>query len=642
MDLSPPPVKAAEWDRARLATFADGLLTSVRQFASPQHGRITLPGPEGGYGHAIDGLEGFTRTLLLAGFRLAGENGDDPLGLADWYAQGIAAGTDPNANEQERWVGINEHGQAKVEAASLALILDMTRPWIWDRLDARVQENVINYLAPVVGNTDYPINNWCWFRLVVQTFLKSVGGPHSLDDMRADLALHDTFARDGGWMSDGDERSYDHYAGWALHLYPPLWARMKGAEDLAAERGTIDRDRLDAFLGDALALVGADGSPLLQGRSLTYRFAAAAPYWVGALAEVPSHSPGLLRRAATRIVQHFADAGAPTSDGILTIGWHDQWRQIAQSYTGPSSPYWASKGLLGLALPANHPVWTAPSQPLPIESDTILRASQAPGWIISGTPDDGIVRVLNHGTDHACTGDDSGDSPLYARLGYSTATSPLLDDAGWASPDEQSVTLVDANGRASHRSGFDTLGVRIDGEPSSDTAVGVGATRVAAHWIDLASQQTLHGSGWTGQATPAGTLTVISLVRGAYEARLVRVDALASGVIAADATLRISGWPVVDGDGLTSTVTPALGSEATAGQLTRDNASPMGSPSRVPYLDYPVTPGTWTSSLVGLTRDTAAVDAAATATITIDPTSRQAHVTWPDGAATTTNLTDTI
>src|SRR5690606_26428320 len=168
----------------------------------------------------------------------------------------------------------------------------------------------------------YPRTNWLWFRLVVQTFLRSVGGPWSPDDVAADLALHDSFAREGGWMSDGDERSYDHYVGWALHLYPVLWARMAGAEELAAGRTARDVAALDRYLQDAIHLVGADGSPLIQGRSLIYRFAAAAPFWVGALAGVPSVSPGQPRRAATAIVGHFVARGAPDVRRLLTVGRH--------------------------------------------------------------------------------------------------------------------------------------------------------------------------------------------------------------------------------------------------------------------------------------------------------------------------------
>src|SRR4051812_15537778 len=205
------------------------MLAAARRHASPGHAHITFPGPEGGYGRAVDGLEGFARSFLLAGFRIAGERGAGQDDLADWYAQGLIAGADPSG--PERWVRLDEHSQAKVEAASTAVTLALPRPWIWDRLDRRAQEHVIDYLTPAVGDDTYPRINWVWFRLVVQTFLRSVGGPYRPDEMVADLDTHDTFTRPDGWLSDGATRAYDHYAGWALHLYPALWARMSGAAD---------------------------------------------------------------------------------------------------------------------------------------------------------------------------------------------------------------------------------------------------------------------------------------------------------------------------------------------------------------------------------------------------------------------------
>jgi hypothetical protein len=639
------------WDRQRWAGLADRMLAAVRPYASPGHARITLPGPEGGYGHDVDGLEGFARTFLLAGFRIAGERGADPHGYAERYAAGLAAGTDPHA--PDRWVRMSEHAQAKVEAASIALVLDLTRPWIWDRLDAGVQERVVDYLAEAVGDDTYPRINWVWFRLVVQTFLRSVGAPHSLDEMLEDLATHDTFEREDGWMSDGAERSYDHYAGWALHLYPTLWARMAGTEDLAAPRRERDLALLDRFLTDAVALVGADGSPLIQGRSLAYRFAAAAPFWVGAMAGVSSTPAGVLRRAASGIVGHFADHGAPDDDGLLTLGWHHAWPRLAQSYSGPGSPYWASKGFLGLVLPADHPAWTAPEEPLPVERGDVLRTVRAPGWVISGTRADGVVRVVNHGTDHALPSARTGDSPLYARLGYSTATSPWLDDASWASPAEQSVALLDADGRATHRTGFTTLGLRLEdgagdsGTPDSGTPVAVAASRADVHWLTPEPQEHQHGSGWSGETTDAGTLTVVSVVRGPWEARFVRVDAvsgeLPDDVTPDDVTLRISGWPVVDGDGLESAVVPLLDPperDAATGATTRDDASPLGARSRVPWLDVPARPGEWSAALVVLRGPGQAPDAGrSTARLdATDPTAPIAVVHWPDGATSTTRL----
>lgn len=620
-----------DWSRAEWLAYADRLLDGARRWASPTGARITPPGAEGGYGRDVDGLEGFARTLLLAGFRITGERGQGVDELIDFCVRGITAGVDPG--NPERWVRIEEHAQAKVEAASIALILDMTRPWIWDRLDQATQQRVIGYLAPVVGDDTYPKTNWLWFRVVVETFLRSVDGPWSARDIADDLALHDSLVRQDGWISDGPERSFDHYVGWALHLYPVLWSRMQGAGELARGRTAHDVARLDRYLLDATALVGADGSPLIEGRSLIYRFAAAAPFWAGALAEVPSTSPGMLRHAANRIVAHFAARGVPDGDDLLTLGWHGPWRRLAQGYSGTGSPYWASKGLLGIALPADHPIWSAPAEPLPVEAGDVRRVIAAPGWVVSGTTADGLVRVVNHGTDHASEGDLVGDSPLYARIGYSTATAPLHDGRAWREPLEQSVALVDAAGRATHRAGMTLHGVRL--EPDAAIA----ASTATAHWIDPAEHQVHHGSGITGRVTIAGRVTVCSIVRGAWEARLVRVDELADTVAPGGVRLRIGGWAVAPdpqdaaADGSAASVragaliSAVTGSGGTARVVKRPGASPFGD-AAVPVLEHPVVPGTWVTALVTLS----GVEVGTRADIRVDGAS--AAVSWPDGTDT--------
>jgi hypothetical protein len=603
--------KTISWDRDDWLLLADHLLQSASAYASPGRARFVFPGRPGGYGSAIDGLEGFARTFLLAGFRIAGANGQGVDQLIERYATGVTTGTDPSS--AERWVRLDEHPQAKVEAASIALILDLTRPWIWDRLAPAVRQRTLDYLAPAVGDPTYPRINWVWFRLVVQTFLRSAGGPWSAAEMAEDLATHDGFERADGWMSDGSERAYDHYCGWALHLYPALWSRMAGAADLATARRERDRARLDRFLLDAIALIGADGSPLLQGRSLIYRFAAAAPFWAGALAEVPSLSPGRLRHAASSVVRHFAGHDVPDARGLLTLGWHDSWPRLAQSYSGPGSPYWASKGFLGIALPPDHPVWTDPAEPLPVESGDTLRAVRAPGWLVSGTRADGLVRIVNHGTDHAEEGSEATDSPLYARLGYSTATAPVLDESGWTAPLDQSVVLIDESGRHSHRTGLRTLTVRLDGE--GPQRVGVAGSVAEAHWVDPGDPVPDHGSGRHGKVQPAGRITTFSVVRNAWELRLIQVEAEPAAT-----RLRIGGWPVtgegpaaldgsaaaVTGGALTSTLAEVSGAGLTTGAATarlavHDDGGPLGTPVRVPWLERPVPTGDrWVAVLLGL------------------------------------------
>ncbi|WP_169583430.1 MULTISPECIES: DUF2264 domain-containing protein [Microbacterium] len=646
--MSPIPVPpaaprdAAEWTRAEWVAYADRLLDGAARWASPSGARITLPGREGGYGRDIDGLEGFARSFLLAGFRIAGERGHGLDELIERYCRGIRAGVEPHA--PDAWVRLDEHPQAKVEAASLALVLDMTRPWIWDRLDETTKSRVVDYLAPAVGDSTYPRNNWLWFRTVVQTFLRSVGGPWSPTDIAEDLALHDSFARADGWFSDGERRAYDHYVGWALHVYPILWSRMRGAAELGGGRTAGDIAALDRYLQDAVALIGADGSPLVQGRSLIYRFAAAAPFWVGAIAEVPSLTAGALRHAAGRVVGHFVRRGVPGADDVLTMGWHSEWRALAQSYSGPGSPYWAAKGLLGVALPADHPVWTAPAEPLPVETRDELRAVRAAGWIVSGTKADGIVRVVNHGTDHSTQGEMGEDSPLYARIGYSTATFPLLDHSAWQDPIDQSVSLIDGRDRASHRSGLTLREATVE-RPSDSSAVGVASSTWTAYWIDPQPSIRQHNAKLQGEPEPAGRLTVLSLVRGPWELRVCCVDELEPEIRMV--RLRVGGWAVagarpvsrvtdaaasVTGDTLTSTIRSVLGVAASA--VTVRAHSPLAAVAAAPTLEYAVVAGSRVAAIIEL----AGAQRATAAESRLEFVGDDAVVTWPDGVRTCTAL----
>ncbi|MET8765197.1 DUF2264 domain-containing protein [Lentzea sp. NPDC004782] len=593
------------WTRAHWEAVADRMLAAVHRHWSPRCARIDLPGEPSRYGPVSDGLEGFARTFLLAGFRVAG--GGDPA-LLERYAWGLSAGTDPHS--PEAWPRPDQLGQAKVEAASIALVLQLTRPWLWDRLDDDVRERVVGWLGTVVGQP-YPPINWVWFRIVVESFLREVGGPWSAEDVEHDLALHASFRREGGWLSDGGERAYDHYTGWALHLYPLLWTHLFDVPDslCSQELRRTWADDLSRYLEDAVALVGADGSPLMQGRSLTYRFAAAAPFWVAALTGVSGPAPGLLRRAASGMLRHFVDRGSLEPDGVLRLGWHGGWPAIRQAYSGPGSPYWAAKGVLGLALPADHPVWTDVERPLQVETGDFTRVIAAPGWLVSGRRAGGFVTAVNHGTDHALPGDRRTDSPWYARLGYSTATMPPLDLV------DNSVALLDLRGAASHRAGFRTL--FTDELPGGVVA---GASAGPVRWVDTSTDDSPdHGSGREGEVVDGPPVLVVSVVREGVEIRIVRIDG------ETDARLRLSGWPVtadsrphaesvarpgvvVIGTHVRSSLYGLRGLDQ-SGVDTERGVSPLGKFAAVPWLatSGPVTRGHLAAAAVHLDRDGATV-----------------------------------
>jgi hypothetical protein len=617
------------------------MLLALRPYASPDHALIDLPGPASQSGRRSDGLEGFARTFLLAAFRLAGAAGTDPLGIAEWYAAGIAAGTDPSS--RWRWPRMDEADQAKVEAASIAIALHETRPWIWDRLDSGVRGRVLDWFAAITGAW-VPDNNWVWFRAVVEAFSRNAGGSWASADIEHAIARTEDWYAGDGWYADGgysdgrysdggysgggprpgDYRNFDHYSGWAMQLYPLWFCRIAGPGSAEPGLASRYRERLRRYLADAEHLVGGDGAPLFQGRSLTYRFAALAPFWAGALFDATPLAPGLTRRIASGMLRYFLDAGCLRPDGTLSIGWHGEFWLIRQAYSGPGSPYWASKGFAGLLLPADDPVWVAVEEPLAVERGDFGRVMAPPGWVASGTAADGIVRISNHGSDHAgSNGAPEPDDPFYSRLAYATRTGP--DRRGMT---DSHVALIDRRGRPSHRRPLQR--VRVGGR--------AGISRHQAHWpAEPAGKPAVTGP-W---------LTIASILRGCWEVRAARIDPSPSpGDTDGQWLLRIGGWLVAaaeppaartDGgtgsvwrrDGLTSIVSALHGSMVAAVDRPA-GGNAFGAHAAVPYLQsiQPVVPGEIYAAAIALTADPAGPGEKPRLAI---ETGARLRVRWPDG-----------
>ncbi|GAA1118964.1 DUF2264 domain-containing protein [Kribbella jejuensis] len=389
---------------------ADRLLDALVPWFSASGAQVRLPGRGSWSGADCDGLEGFARSFLLAAFRIAADDGDER--LVERYSRGLVAGAGGE------WPRLTPCSQQMVEAAAIAVGLHESRAWLWDRLDGTEQQVVVDWLSGFVGSRTWD-NNWRLFQVVGEQFLASAGAPYSPDDIDAGLERIEDWYVGDGWYSDGPGQNFDHYIGWAMHLYPGMWARMAGSA--ADGRLAVYRERLHRFVEDAVHLTGTDGAPIHFGRSLCYRMASVAPYWMGALLDATPLTAGQTRRLCSGTLRHFVDHGVPDGRGLLTLGWHHHFLPVTQPYSGPASPYWAAKGFLGLLLPADHEVWTAPEAGVPLDERDQVRELPAPGWVVHGTKDDGIVRLLNHGSDHGGEGD-----PHYNRLAYSTRTGPEL------------------------------------------------------------------------------------------------------------------------------------------------------------------------------------------------------------------------
>lgn len=500
---------------------ADGLLGAAWRWAGPRGAFLDLPGRPSANGVRSDGLEGYARTFLAAAFRVAGAKGEDPHGWLDRYAEGIAAGTrNPGREDAESWPLILDHdvqGQPMVESASVALSLRLTREWLWDRLDPSTQDRVEHWLRGALRHVPAP-NNWYLFPYTVAGFLESAGrgDAETARARQRALELLETWYRGQGWYADGDGHAFDQYNGWALHLYPVLDGHLAGE---TSQHGQRLREHLESFG----LLFGGDGAPVYFGRSLTYRFAAASAVGLGAVTGHTPLVPGASRRLMSGALRYFLDRGSAGEDGLLSLGWHGPHDASLQHYSGPGSPYWASKAFVCLLAPPEDPLWTDVEEAAPSEGPDTVLAIPSAGLLVQTTRADGVVRLHNHGSDHVRPHEADaaeGEDPLYARHAYSTRTGPTA--AG--------------NVRDNH------FAVVVDGVRSVRRRIHPLGAGTGDGWGWAASRhRPVFGSG--PPMVPGLRVESVTVARSRYELRVHRVSGVPRG-----AHVELTGWATDPGE----------------------------------------------------------------------------------------------
>ncbi|MGO4757602.1 DUF2264 domain-containing protein, partial [Streptomyces sp. 2MCAF27] len=187
------------------------------------------------------------------------------------------------------------------------------------------------------------------------------------------------------------------------------------------------------------------------------------------------------------------------------------------SYSGPASPYWASKAFVALLAPQDDPLWTATEEPAPSEGPDQVLALPAPGLLVQSTGADGIVRLHNHGSDHVRPHDGESaaqEDPLYGRQAYSTHTGPT-SQANIA----DNHLSVEVGGVASVRRRIHPLG-----------AGGCGGWGWAASW-----HRPVFVSG--PPMVPGLRVESVTVARGHLELRIHRVVGAPHG-----ARVTLTGW----------------------------------------------------------------------------------------------------
>lgn len=197
-------------------------------------------------------------------------------------------------------------------------------------------------------------------------------------------------------------------------------------------------------------------------------------------------------------------------------------------------------------------MWTAVEQPLPVEAGDFVSVIRPVPWVLHGTRRDGIVRLLNHGADHAVTHvapDVWHDDPHYAAMAFSSATAPDVEAAAWSRRAGNLLTLVSPEGRIATRGLIEPLG----GRGTSDEGAWI-ASRFRPGLVAVPATP--------GERRPLEPLVGVEVetqcfVTSGGETRVHRVTAPAGW------TVRDAGYPVADGKALAARVLPGPAAEAT-------------------------------------------------------------------------------
>tara|TARA_R110001583_G_scaffold28426_2_gene100872 strand:+ start:6213 stop:7946 length:1734 start_codon:yes stop_codon:yes gene_type:complete len=266
----------------------------------------------------------------------------------------IIEGTDPNSAGY--WGELHDVDQRSVEMAAIGFFMILLPQQAWHPLTELEKQNLATWLASIqYKETSH--NNWLFFTVIIQQALKDVGRIDLVD-----LALQQQFLEKlknwylgDGWYGDGGIETIDHYGGFALHYYGLLYATKFNHQN--DELAKLFKSRSDAFARPFSYWFSENGDTLVQGRSLTYRFACCGFWGAYALADNTVFTPGQIKGLWARHLRRWKDKPIFTHTGILTRGYDYPNLQMCEVYNSPTSPYWAMKAFLPLMLDDDHSFW---------------------------------------------------------------------------------------------------------------------------------------------------------------------------------------------------------------------------------------------------------------------------------------------
>jgi hypothetical protein len=351
-------MKSGEIDRIYWVTIAARLAQPILHHLEKRTLKKALPPTSGR--EAVAPLEALAR--LLSGLAPWLElNEGESQGIGAQAREALKAATDPQSPD---YMLFTQNRQALVDSAFLAVAILRAPTALWQKVEPRVQDQVIQALELARELETYE-TNWLLFSAILEVTLGKLGRPARSAPIEHALRRHEEWYKGDGAYGDGPSFHWDYYNSFVIH--PMLLEIARHAEPAPGGEKLKELLLLRAQrYGEVLErLISPEGTFPPLGRSLTYRFGVLQ--LLGQLAwrgELPaSLPPGQVRAAMTAVLKRQMEAPGTFDDGgWLQPGFCGAQPGLAEFYISRGSLYLCAAGLLPLGLAPSASFWSEPCQ----------------------------------------------------------------------------------------------------------------------------------------------------------------------------------------------------------------------------------------------------------------------------------------
>lgn len=321
-------------------------------------------------------LEAAGRTILgLSGWLSLGADKSAEGMLRDEWLQktrrAIANMVDPKSPDYMLFdylhIGDKRYNQALVDAAFFAQGLLRAKSQLYDALDKKTQQNIINELKRS-RNIKPNESNWLLFASIIEAFMLETTG--DCDKQRLTYGvkrfMEDGWYKGDGIYGDGNDYRADYYNSFVINTM------LTDVVDVMAKHGLVADDVLDRqrkrqqrYAAIQERQIMPDGAFPVCGRSMAYRFACFSQLAQTALQHrLPAPlTPAQVRCAMTAMVKRIQQNDNFDKDGWLVAGFSGHQPSIAEKYINTGSLYLCTAAFSALGLPADDEFWVVPQTP---------------------------------------------------------------------------------------------------------------------------------------------------------------------------------------------------------------------------------------------------------------------------------------